>query len=60
MEAHRKAGTFGFEEVAFLLLMGFLPSQWELDRFKEIMDRARKLPAGFTEDMIMKNPAGTS
>ena len=39
VEAHRKAGTFGFEEVAFLLLMGFLPSQWELDRFKEIMDR---------------------
>ena len=57
VEAHRKAGTFGFEEVAFLLLMGFLPSQWELDRFKEIMDRARKLPAGFTEDMIMKNPS---
>ena len=57
VEAHRKAGTFGFEEVAFLLLMGFLPSQWELDRFKEIMDRARKLPPGFTEDMIMKNPS---
>ena len=57
MEAHRKAGTFGFEEVAFLLLMGFLPSQWELDRFNEIMNRARKLPPGFTEDMIMKNPS---
>ena len=56
-EAHRKAGTFGFEEVAFLLLMGFLPSQWELDRFNEIMNRARKLPPGFTEDMIMKNPS---
>ena len=40
VEAHRKAGTFGFEEVAFLLLMGFLPSQWELDRFNEIMNRA--------------------
>ena len=57
VEAHRKAGTFGFEEVAFLLLMGFLPSQWELDRFNEIMNRARKLPPGFTEDMIMKNPS---
>ena len=57
VEAHRKTGTFGFEEVAFLLLMGFLPSQWELDRFNEIMNRARKLPPGFTEDMIMKNPS---
>ena len=57
VEAHRKAGTFGFEEVAFLLLMVFLPSQWELDRFNEIMNRARKLPPGFTEDMIMKNPS---
>ena len=57
VEAHRKAGTFGFEEVAFLLLMGFLPSQWELDRFNEIMNRARKLPPGFTEDIIMKNPS---
>ena len=57
VEAHRKAGTFGFEEVAFLLLMGFLPSQWELDRFNEIMNRARKLPPGFTEDMSLKNPS---
>ena len=26
VEAHRKAGTFGFEEVAYLLLMGYLPT----------------------------------
>ena len=30
VEAHRKAGTFGFEEVAYLLLMGYLPSRSEL------------------------------
>ena len=57
VEAHRKADTFGFEEVAYLLLMGYLPSRGELDRFNEIMNRARKLPNGFTEDMIMKNPS---
>ena len=57
VEAHRKAGTFGYEEVAYLLLMGYLPSRSELDRFNEIMNRARKLPNGFTEDMIMKNPS---
>ena len=57
VEAHRQAGTFGFEAVAYLLLMGYLPSRGELDRFNEIMNRARKLPNGFTEDMIMKNPS---
>ena len=57
VEAHRKAGTFGFEEVAYLLLMGYLPSRKELDHFNEIMNRARKLPNGFTEDMIMKSPS---
>lgn len=57
VEAHRRAGTFGYEEVAYLLLMGYLPSRDELARFNEIMNRARKLPNGFTEDMIMKNPS---
>lgn len=57
VEAHRKAGTFGFEEVAYLLLFGYLPSKTELDYFNEIMKRARKLPDGFTEDMIMRHPS---
>ena len=57
VEAHRQAGTFGYEEVAYLLLMGYLPSRSEMDHFNEIMNSARKLPAGFTEDMIMKSPS---
>ena len=57
VEAHRKAGTFGFEEVAYLLLFGYLPSKTELDHFNEIMKRARKLTDGFTEDMIMRHPS---
>ena len=57
VEAHRKAGTFGFEEVAYLLLLGYLPSRTELQNFNEIMKRARKLPEGFTEDMIMRHPS---
>ena len=27
VEAHRKSGTFGYEEVAYLLLLGSLPTQ---------------------------------
>ena len=57
VEAHRKAGTFGFEEVAYLLLMGYLPSRSEMDHFNQIMNDARRLPSGFTEDMIMKSPS---
>ena len=57
VEAHRKAGTFGFEEVAYLLLMGYLPTQDELARFNGIMSQARKLPDGFTEGMIMRQPS---
>ena len=33
VEAHRKAGTFGYEEVAYLLLLGYLPSKTELQYF---------------------------
>ena len=58
VEAHRRAGTFGFEEVAYLLLMGYLPTQEELGRFNSIMSQARKLPEGFTEGMIMRHPSG--
>ena len=57
VEAHRKAGTFGFEEVAYLLLMGYLPSRSELAYFDKIMNQARKLPEGFTEGMIMRHPS---
>ena len=58
VEAHRSAGTFGYEEVAYLLLMGYLPTRQELDRFKEIMSQARKLPEGFTEGLLMRHPSG--
>ena len=57
VEAHRKANTFGFEEVAFLLLMGHLPSRTEMARFTDIMNQAKMLPKNFTEDMIMKSPS---
>ncbi len=57
VEAHRASGTFGYEEVAYLLLMGSLPARGELARFKELMNRARKLPDGFTESMILRRPS---
>lgn len=48
---------FGFEETAFLLLFGSLPSEEELDAFKSLIDDNRELPPAFTENMILKNPS---
>ena len=58
VEHHMSAGTFGFEEVIYLLLLGHLPSREELAYFDTALSAARKLPKGFTEDMILKAPSG--
>lgn len=57
VENHRKSGTFGFEEVAYLLLFGYLPTEGELKYFNKMLGKARMLPNGFTEDMILRNPS---
>lgn len=48
---------FGFEEVAWLLLFGDLPTASELDAFKNTLAQARELPDEFIEDLIMKVPS---
>ena len=48
---------FGYEEIAFLLITGDLPTEAELASFKELLASKRPLPAGFTEDMILKAPS---
>jgi citrate synthase len=47
---------FGFEEVAYLLLFGELPSREELTEFGEVLGASRTLPTNFTRDVIMKAP----
>ncbi len=54
VDAHREKSTFGYEEVAYLLLMGKLPDRQQLEQFNAILAKARPLPEGFTEDMILK------
>lgn len=46
---------FNFEEVAYLLLMGELPTKERLEGFVAAIDSARELPDGFTASMIMKS-----
>ncbi len=48
---------FGFEEVAWLLIFGFLPDSGQLAEFRSILGKCRELPDGFSEDMIMKTPS---
>jgi citrate synthase len=48
---------FGFEETCYFLLFGSLPTRNELERFNSLLGESRELPAGFTENMILKAPS---
>lgn len=48
---------FGFEDCAYLLLFGSLPSQKQLDEFCDILAGYRTLPKNFVRDVILKKPS---
>ena len=50
-------GRFGYEETAYLLLFGALPTREQLSRFQQLMAACHTLPDMFTEDMILKAPS---
>lgn len=52
-----KEDRYGYEETAFLLLFGHLPTKKELDGFSTYISLKRDLPTGFVEDMILKAPS---
>ncbi len=52
----QKEKRHGYEEVSYLLLFGKLPTNSELDEYKQLLGRSRTLPRSFTENMILKNP----
>lgn len=47
---------FGFEETAYLLMAGELPTAEQLKTFNELIAAQRDLPDGFTANYIMKPP----
>ena len=47
---------FGFEECAYLLLFGDLPTPVELARWQAVLDTNRRLPDGFKEGAITRVP----
>ncbi len=48
---------YGYEEVAYLLLFGELPTKEELTNFSRMIADYRELPMYFSEDVIMRNPS---
>ena len=53
-----KDDRFGFEEIAYLLIMGELPDEAELLRFRNVLSELCTLPTNFVRDVVMKAPSG--
>lgn len=51
-----KEDRLGFEETAYLLLFGRLPSAAELQDFCTLLGKGRTLPTNFVRDVVMKAP----
>jgi citrate synthase len=51
-------GRFGYEEIAYLLMCGELPTRSDLQDFIAAIDGQRELPDNFTADVIMHATAG--
>jgi len=50
-------GHNGFEETAYLLLFGALPTRAQLDAFSEYLAGMRKIPRSFLHDGILRMPS---
>lgn len=57
IKAHRDANTFGYEEVAYLLLFGELPNKQDFENFKDVLASARSMPFGFNDDVLLRAPS---
>ena len=56
IESYAADGRYGFEECAYLLFFGKLPTTAELAKFNALLDAYRRLPPRYTEDILMKAP----
>ncbi len=52
-----RENRFGFEETAWLLMFGELPSPAQLSEFKQQLADSRRLPTNFVRDVILKAPS---
>jgi citrate synthase len=56
VEGFQRDKRFGYNEVAYLLLFGKLPSEEQIKLFRGMLDVCRDLPDSFMENMILKAP----
>ena len=57
VQADKREHRFGYEETAYLLLFGNLPTARELVDWKNLLGFYRKLSDGFKENAIMRHPS---
>ncbi len=50
-------GRFGYEEIAWLLLFGKLPTEKQLEGFIDLLSEYRELPENFVENMMVRMPS---
>ncbi|MCF0143464.1 MAG: citrate synthase, partial [Parasporobacterium sp.] len=48
---------FGYEETAYLLMFGELPTEEQLKMFTQLLNSYRSLPTNFVRDIILKAPS---
>lgn len=57
IDGYVKENRYGFEECAFILLFGSLPTKEQLEAFRTLNAEYATLPLNFTEDVIMRAPS---
>jgi len=57
IDGYTSEGRYGYEEIAFLLIFGFLPTREQLDTFRSLISSYSTLPQNYTEDVIMRTPS---
>lgn len=57
IDGYTSENRYGYEECAFLLLFGFLPTNEQLESFRNLTNSYSFLPNNFTEDVIMRAPS---
>ena len=57
IEGFAGQNRFGFAEICFLLLFGYLPTAQQLAQFEAVMAEYMYLPDQFPEDMILRAPS---
>ncbi len=57
IDGYTAENRYGYEEISFLLIFGFLPTKEQLDAFKTLISSYSTLPQNYTEDVIMRTPS---